>query len=187
MPRTFAAKALLRLFEMARTLVGGWAAQREASSTLVTGKSQTSMIHAGAPRRCLPALELWLERLGRSRSATKAVFRSSCRMSIEVPKSRRNPGNGVNYSASCHTIRRTEKNQGNQGCILGSASCPFVLISVSQAAGRLLPPDKSISFSTGLRILRGVPAPNEARCRQRTGNRDNLTTCTTRKSDDSVV
>ena len=89
----------------------GWAAQREASSTLVTGKSQTSMIHAGAPRRCLPALELWLERPGRSRSATKAVFRNSCRMSIEVPKSRRNQGNGVNYSASCHTIRRTEKSQ----------------------------------------------------------------------------
>src|SRR5207244_1401916 len=121
-------------------------------------------IHAGAPRRCLPALELWLERPDRSRSATKAVFRNSCRMSIEVPKSRRNQGNGVNYSASCHTIRRTEKNQGNQDCILGSVSCPFVLISVSQAAGRCLQPDKFISFSAGLRILGGMPASNEARC-----------------------
>src|SRR5438132_12736336 len=126
MPRTFAAKALLRLFEMARTLVVGWAAQREASSTLVTEKSQTSMIHAGAPRRCLPALELQGEGPGRSRSATKAVSRSSCRMSIEVRASRRNQGNGVHYSANRHTIRRTEKNQGNQGRILGSASCPFV-------------------------------------------------------------
>jgi hypothetical protein len=162
MPRTFAAKAVLLLLEMATTQVVGWAAQREASSTLVTGKSETSMIHAGTPRRCLPALELQVEWLGRSRSATKAVSRSSCRMSIEVPASRRNRGNGVNYSANCHTIRRSQKNQGNQGCILGNASCPFVLISVSHTAGRLLQPDKSISFSTGLRIVRSVPASNEA-------------------------
>jgi len=140
------------------------------------------MIHAGTLRSCLPALELQVEGLGRSRSATKAVSRSSCRMSIEVQASRRNQGNGVNYSANRHTIRRTEKNQGNQGCILGNASCPFALISVSQAADADCSRTNLSAFrpvressevyppQTG-RVSDNVPATDTTRQLARQGNR----------------